>query len=127
MATKKVVIIDDDPRLAHMLSDLLEVEGFETMALTRGKEAVALCTSWEPDLVILDILMPEMSGWEVLQELKATRATRDIPVIIHSASPLESQNVVELSRYEDVLVLPKPWDVGDLLKKVDEVISARPV
>ena len=124
---KKVAIVDDEKRLAHMLAELLEGEGYEAFPLTEPKGAVELITGWQPDAIILDILMPEISGWEILKELKASRTTQHIPVIVHSASPQECQNVVELSRYDDVSVLPKPWDVDDLLLKVERAISTGPI
>lgn len=124
---KKVVVIDDEPRLAWMLVELLESEGYEAMALTQSEGAVDVCASWLPDLVLLDILMPGMSGWDVLKALKATKSTKNIPVIVHSGSSIERQNIVELSRYDDVEMLPKPWDVDDLLDKVGMVIASKPV
>lgn len=123
---KKLVIIDDDPRLSSLLGELMDGEGFETMRLTDARTAVELCTNWQPDVVILDIMMPEVNGWEVLRDLKAAHATRDIPVIVHSASPRECQNVAELSRYSDVFVLPKPWDVDDLVRRVHDATTLRP-
>lgn len=123
---KKVAIIDDEPRLAHMLAELLEGEGYEAFPLTDPKGATELVTGWQPDAIILDILMPQISGWEVLKDLKANRMTSHIPVIVHSASPRECQNILELSRYDDVSVLPKPWDVDDLLAKVERAIVTAP-
>lgn len=124
---KKLMIIDDDVRLTNVLAELMDGEGFETMRLTDARNAVEISANWQPDVIILDILMPEINGWEVLRNLKATYATRDIPVIVHSASPRESQNVAELSRYSDVWVLPKPWDVDDLIRKVHDATTLRPV
>ncbi len=126
-AMKKLMIIDDDPRLSRVLGELMDGEGFETMRLTDARNAVEMCSSWQPDVILLDIMMPDVNGWDVLRDLKATHATREIPVIVHSASPRECQNVAELSRYSDVSVLPKPWDVDDLVRKVRDATMLRPV
>jgi len=81
---KTVLVVDDDPEAANLISSSLLHEGYNTIAATSGKEALKLAESYRPFAITLDILMPDMDGWEVLQALKKNPDTKDIPVIIIS-------------------------------------------
>ena len=83
---KTVLVVDDDPASVIMLSSYLRREGYHTVVATSGKEALRLAETHHPFAVTLDIVMPEMDGFEVLQALKKNPATQDIPVIIVSIS-----------------------------------------
>ncbi len=83
---KTILVVDDDPEAANMISTSLLKEGYNIIAATSGKEAVKLAERYSPFAITLDILMPDMDGWEVLQTLKNTPDTKDIPVIIVSVT-----------------------------------------
>ena len=73
--------MDDDPLIVRMYERKLTQEGFAVMLAPNGDEALHLLETKRPDLILLDVLMPKMNGWEVLKRLKANDATKDIPVI----------------------------------------------
>nr|NQU92345.1 response regulator [Bacteroidota bacterium] len=81
-----ILVVDDDPGTAEDISGFLNGNGYKTMIATSGKEALQLAEKYQPFAITLDIIMPEMDGWEVLQELKANPQTKDIPVIVMSVS-----------------------------------------
>lgn len=85
-ARKTVLVVDDAPDVAGMIADYLTREGYYTLTATSGKQALELAEKHRPFAITLDIIMPDMDGWEVLQRLKENLGTKDIPVIIISVS-----------------------------------------
>ena len=83
---KTILIVDDEPETVRIVSDYLLTEGYNTITTGSGEEAVELAAKFKPFAITLDIFMPDMDGWEVLQELKKNEDTSDIPVIIISVS-----------------------------------------
>ncbi len=83
---KTILVVDDEPAVASMISDYLVSEGYHTITATSGFEALRMAQSHHPFAITLDILMPDMDGWEVMQHLKNTPGTKEIPVIIISVS-----------------------------------------
>src|ERR1700685_536714 len=84
-AKPRILIVDDTPANLTLLSDLLLQRGYEVAVATNGPRALALAEAKRPDLVMLDVTMPEMSGFEVCRALKANEVTRAIPVLFLSA------------------------------------------
>ena len=83
-ATKKILLAEDDKFLSTAMGDKLAREGFAVLRASNGIDAVALAKAERPDLVLLDIIMPQKTGFEVLSELRLNPATRNIPVIVLS-------------------------------------------
>lgn len=85
-AQKTILVVDDDPDIVAMIADNFISEGYNAIRATSGKEAIRLAQTHRPFAITLDIVMPDMDGWEVLQKLKEDPDTKDIPVIIVSVS-----------------------------------------
>ena len=83
--THKILIVDDEPNIVISLEFLMKKEGFEVAVAGDGEEALAKVASFNPDLMLLDVMMPEMDGYEVLAALRAAPETREIPVIFVTA------------------------------------------
>ena len=81
----KVLVVDDDKNIINIIQDFLEPEQFEVLAASNGKEALGMVFMKPPDIIILDIMMPEMDGLTVCRELKNNASTRNIPIIVLSA------------------------------------------
>jgi sigma-B regulation protein RsbU (phosphoserine phosphatase) len=109
MPNAKILIVDDEPFNVDYLEQELEEAACETIAATNGQEALDKVQSEAPDLVLLDIMMPIMDGFEVLSRLKADPATRDIPVIVISANN-NIQSVVRGIQLGAEDYLPKPFE-----------------
>lgn len=94
----KILIIDDEKILLDLYRDVLVENGFEVVTTTRGQEGIELARSERPDIILLDILMPEVNGFDVAKELKTNPATRDIPIYLLTNLPEDSseQRVKEL-------------------------------
>jgi len=113
-----ILIVDDDPHIREVLRFALEKEGFRTTEAQDGVEAVKAFDSWKPDLIILDILMPEMDGTEVC---KAIRLRSDVPIIFLSSKDEEIDRVLGLELGGDDYVT-KPFSPRELVARVKAVL-----
>lgn len=84
-AGKTVLLVDDDLTLREMYEERLKTEGFNIVQATNGEEALQKAREIKPNIVLLDIMMPKVNGFDVLKELKATDELKDIPVIVLTA------------------------------------------
>lgn len=105
----KILIVDDEPFNVDYLQQELEDLGYQTLRATNGQQALDSVTSESPDLVLLDIMMPILDGFGVLNQLKAKASSRDIPVIVISAMS-DMASVVKGIRQGAEDYLPKPFD-----------------
>jgi CheY-like chemotaxis protein len=78
----KILIVEDDPLVSRMYQTVFKFEGFEVEMARNGIEGIEKLKKYNPNLILLDIMMPKMSGIDVLHELKANKSTKDIPVIV---------------------------------------------
>ncbi|HIC94939.1 MAG TPA: response regulator transcription factor [Anaerolineae bacterium] len=111
---ERILIIDDDPNLVKVLQLILEKEGYEVVCATDGAEGLQQAYKTQPDLVISDITMPKMDGWEVCRRL---RETSDVPIIMLTAKVGETNAVKSLELGADDYIT-KPFSIGELMAKV---------
>lgn len=116
-APRRALVADDNPELLSLMKEMLEGDGYEVTIAKTGIEAIEFITTGRPDIILLDILMPQMNGIELLQKMRAARL--NIPVLIITAY----NEVAELSQeFENVKgVVLKPFNVSDLLNRVNEL------
>ena len=119
---KRVLIADDEPNIVISLEFLMGQAGYETRVATNGQEALDLAASFRPDLVLLDIMLPAKSGYEVCQRLKGEAATRDIKVIIVSAKGRDVEVAKALELGADAFIA-KPFSTRALVAKVQEMLG----
>ena len=118
---KKILLIDDEEELVSSLSEVLEENGYKVIIATNGMEAIKKAKEERPDLILLDIMMPKMDGYEVLRQLKTSAEAWAIPVIMvtarsDSGSILKTQD----SRAADYII--KPFDVSEVLSSIQRYI-----
>ena len=120
--TKRILICDDDPVILRLLEVNLELEGYDVLTAHHGEEALEIATRELPDLVILDIMMPRLDGYQTCQKLKAQPSTEPIPVVFLSAkaqaSDIEKGKSFGVNEY-----LTKPFDPNDLLDVVERLVG----
>jgi DNA-binding response OmpR family regulator len=118
----KIIIIDDNAAIVEMLQRKLEKEEYDVLGCVESVKAVDICAKQKPDLVILDILMPGKSGWEIMQDLKDGEETKDIPVIISTVKnrpeDMDKGKDLEAADY-----IAKPYVFSDLLEKVQRILE----
>jgi DNA-binding response OmpR family regulator len=111
----RVLAVEDEPEMQVILRDNLEYEGFEVLSAATGEEGLQLAMAKQPDLILLDLLLPRMSGYEVCRRLRAERFT--MPIIMLTARNTELDRVAGLEMGADDY-LGKPFGVGELLARV---------
>ncbi len=122
--TSSILIIDDDELLITLLEHKLSQRGLEVNSANDGQDGLLAAIDGQPDLVVLDVMMPTMDGFEVLRHMKENERTRDIPVIMLSAKRLEDDVVNGLNLgAADYLV--KPFMPEELLVKIQRLLREK--
>ena len=122
MEQKEILIVDDDKVTLRTLENILMREGFTVIPLSLGREAVKVAKDRSPDLIILDIMMPDMDGGDVASMLKNDPVTKDIPIVFLS-SLVTKREEQSNSREHGLFFIAKPFERNDLLKKINIYIN----
>jgi DNA-binding response OmpR family regulator len=112
-----VLVVDDHPKVLRFIEIDLKIRGFEVVTTTSGSEALELVKSAKPDIVLLDIIMPEMDGFEVLKKL---RDFTQLPVIAFSASPGNYHDAMRLGADD---FMPKPFQPDEMASRIKALLS----
>jgi DNA-binding response OmpR family regulator len=114
-AKKTILVIDDEPHIVLGLRDALEFEGFRVVAAGRGKDGVALARTESPDAIILDLMLPDVNGYAVCEELR--RINAHVPIVMLTARSLETDKIRGLDAGADDYVT-KPFGVNELIARM---------
>lgn len=118
-----ILLVDDDPLLRTLVEHKLRLRGFEVFSADSGEDGLKQATIRRPDLIVLDAMLPELSGFEVLQRLKEDETTATIPVIMLSARKQEGDIVSALARgARDYLI--KPFLPEELIMRIRNLLLA---
>ncbi|MDI6751360.1 MAG: response regulator [bacterium] len=118
---KKILIVDDDQDIVEILKALLETEGYDVIEAFDGKEGIDKAYQHMPHLILLDIMMPVLDGWQVCQRLKACKKTSNIPItIITAKAEQEDRNRAKKEGADDYIT--KPFQPEDLILRVQKSI-----
>ena len=120
----RIIIIDDNKDLVYFTKRLLEMKDFLVDVAYRGRRGLEVIRKEKPDLILLDVLMPDMNGNEVLAELKNDEETKDIPVIMLTVKAGQPDRIksLELGAYE---YISKPFDTHQLLRQAANILEKR--
>lgn len=120
---EKIMVVEDEKDIRELIVFSLRFGGYNVVEVSNGEEAVKIAPLEKPDLIILDVRMPKMTGYEACQKLKGIPETSKIPVIFLSARGQERdvQQGMKLGAKEYIL---KPFAPDELLKKVEEILSS---
>jgi len=123
--TKQIICIEDEPEMIDLIRLILGRRGFNVIGAAGGKEGLEKVREEPPDLILLDLMMPDMDGWEVYQQIKADEKTKDIPVIVVTAKAQSIDKVLGLhiAKVDDYIA--KPFSPQELLASVDKVFEAQ--
>ena len=119
---KRVLIADDEPNIVTSLAFLMTRSGYEVQVARNGDEALAMVESFRPDLVLLDVMMPRRSGYEVCQKMREREDWRHIRIVMLSAKGREAEVSKGLSIGADAYVT-KPFSNRELIAKVGELLG----
>lgn len=122
---KSILCVEDEPEMIDLIRLILGRRGFEVRGANGGVEGLKMIHQDKPDLILLDLMMPDMDGWEVYQQIKADETTRDIPVIVVTAKAQSIDRVLGLhiAKVDDYIA--KPFQPQDLLASVERVLQKK--
>jgi twitching motility two-component system response regulator PilH len=118
------LIVDDTPTVLDVVRELLEGNGYEVATCLVSRKAMAMARRFGPDLVMLDIVMPELSGWDLFALLRADPAFARVPIVVCTAWAEEAAGRMRELQAPDLWLLPKPFDADDLFATVTEALEA---
>lgn len=120
-----ILVIDDDRAATDLIQVILENEGYKVLKAYHGKEGVDIATRERPDLIILDLIMPETSGFNVAYQLKQIPATRTIPIIILTSMDIDAETQEQLGAYVASLMSKSSFTKKDLLREISNIENTR--
>ena len=119
----KIVIVDDDENLRKMLKIRLEAKGYDAIEAESGEYALEIINKEKPDLILLDIAMPDMDGYEVCKLLKENEETKNIPIIFLTGLGGNLENKLQSLMVGGADYIQKPFDGNELLKRIKKILN----
>jgi two-component system response regulator VicR len=122
---KRILCIEDEPEMIDLIRLILGRRGYEVNGAAGGLAGLKAAREQLPDLILLDLMMPDMDGWEVYQKIRGDESTRNIPVIVVTAKAQSIDKVLGLhiAKVDDYIA--KPFSPQDLLNSVEKVLSEK--
>ncbi|MFH2103138.1 MAG: response regulator [Chloroflexota bacterium] len=122
---KRILCIEDEQEMIDLIRLILNRRGYEVHGAYGGKEGLDLIRTLKPDLILLDLMMPDMDGWEVYQQMKADETLREIPVIVVTAKAQSIDKVLGLhiAKVDDYIA--KPFSPQELLESVEKILEKK--
>jgi len=120
--SKKVLIVDDEPSIIVAIQFLMEQSGYETIVAFSGEEAIEAVAKHHPDLVVLDIMLPVVDGFEVCQRVRENPEWKDIRIVLVTALGSEANAAKGMALGADAYII-KPFANADLIAKVKELLA----
>lgn len=119
--SKKIMIVDDEPDILFTVGQMLEICGYEVVKCCDGKECINKIEENNPDLVLLDLMMPEMSGWDVAAKIKENPKLTKIPIVFLTAKG--DTMSIGMGNMTCVDYIVKPFDIEDLKERIKEILG----
>lgn len=120
----KILIVDDDPRNVRVLEAMLHADGYTTLSAATGQDALHIAQQDIPDVILLDVMMPDMNGFEVVEKLKLQIATHEIPIVMVTALDDRESRLYALQAGADEFI-SKPVDRTELSVRVKNILTLR--
>ena len=119
---KKILIVDDEKDIVETLSFMLQAKGFECIAAYDGEEGLNLAKKVNPDLVILDVMMPKINGYKICRLLKFDNKYKNIPIIMITARSQDEDKIIGEETGADEYIT-KPFEFSDVLEKINKYLA----
>ena len=121
MVKKKLLIVDDEPDILQLLEKRFKKNNFDVLTADNGQKCLDIASQEQPDLIILDIIMPFLDGYEVIEKLRTNLKTKQIPIIMHSVKK-ESRSIFKSLDLGSIDYVINPASFDDLLKVVNRYV-----
>jgi DNA-binding response OmpR family regulator len=120
---KKIVYIEDDLEMTYLIKMILERKGYEIISTNDGMEGFEVIEREKPDLVLLDLMMPNIDGWDIYHQLKSNENTNQIPAIVISAKaqPIDKVLGIQIAKVNNYI--SKPFKPQELLESIESILN----
>ena len=118
MSNKTVMIVDDEESLLELLRGILEAEGFDVVTVASGQECLSKLKAIKPDLIVMDMMMPGMSGRETTVKIRADPSTKNLRIIFLTVARFSESGAKSLKELKVVDYITKPFENSELLKRI---------
>jgi DNA-binding response OmpR family regulator len=122
MGRGKVLVVDDEEYIQHILNFSFGAEGYDVLTASDGEEGITKARNEKPDVIVMDIMMPKMDGYEACKRIKSDPETKDIPVILLTAKGREADRKLGADAGADDYVV-KPFSPGRLIERVEGMLQ----
>jgi len=119
----KIMIVDDEPNLVELVTAVLEQEGYEVIPATSGQECLEKLKKIKPDLILLDMMMPGMSGRETCEKIRASPKTKDLKVVFLTVARFSEVGKDVLGKMDVLDYITKPFDNKELVNRVKKALA----
>ena len=118
-----VLYIEDERQVIDLVREALKLAGYKVVGATSGRQGLTMMKERKPDLLLLDLMMPDVNGWDVYREVKTDEQLADIPVVVVSAKVPDEGNIIikDLPPVDDYIT--KPFDVEDVIRSVKKLLA----
>ncbi len=125
MSKKRILLVEDDEVLAGVYQDRLELEGFEQKWVADGEKALSVALEFKPDLILLDVMMPRISGFDVLDILRNTKETADVKIIMLTALSQEKDKKKALDLGVDDYLVKTQVVINDVIERINHHLDLK--
>jgi len=123
MAKKKIMLVDDEHNILELVSELLMNEGYAVIATSSGREALEKLKTTKPDLILLDMMMPNMSGRQVCEQIRKNPKTKNLKVAFLTVAKFSEAGKEKLNQLKVLDYITKPFDNADLLERIKKILK----
>lgn len=122
----RILVVDDEEDVRNLVAMMLKAEGYQVVVAGTGKEALDLLEEEPPHLIVLDVMMPSMDGWEVCRQIKSNARTRDIPVVFLTVRQQPLDRIIGTEVLNASGYIHKPFEREELISTIDNCLNAAP-
>ena len=123
MVDKKILVVEDSPTYLRQITNLLRDRGYQTITANDGEEALVKAVRDNPNLIVLDVILPKKNGFQVCRQLKTSPATQDVKILMLTSKTQDSDRFWGLKQGADEY-MTKPFDDNELVANVDRLVAA---
>ncbi|MBU4242611.1 MAG: response regulator [Nanoarchaeota archaeon] len=123
MAKKKIMLIDDEQNILELVSELLSNEGYDVITTGSGREALEKLKTAKPDLILLDMMMPNMSGRQVCEAIRKNSKTKNLRIAFLTVAKFSEAGKEKLNELKVLDYITKPFDNQDLVERVKKILK----
>ena len=123
MPKKQIMVVDDEKNLLLLMHEVLENAGFDVLMAESGQECLEKLKKVKPDLIIMDMMMPKMSGYDTIRKIREDPKTKDLRIIILTVSRIAEVSKFQLSKFKILDYINKPFDIKEIVDKINKIVE----